>query len=94
MHRRALRYLREWKNRSTRKPLVIRGARQVGKSYLVRQFAQQEYKHLLYRQELYRESELHYWVREASTSGAEVDFVISQDPALPPKVRDTHGNWV
>lgn len=33
----ALEYLREWKNRLHRKPLVIRGARQVGKSYLVRE---------------------------------------------------------
>lgn len=33
-------YLRSWASRATRKPLIIRGARQVGKSTLVRQFAQ------------------------------------------------------
>ncbi|MEA3333892.1 MAG: ATP-binding protein [Pseudomonadota bacterium] len=38
--RTALQYLKTWKNRQSRKPLVIRGARQVGKSYLVRIFAQ------------------------------------------------------
>lgn len=32
-------HLREWANRDSRKPLVIRGARQVGKSTLVREFA-------------------------------------------------------
>ena len=39
MNRQALEYLKEWKTRQSRKPLVIRGARQVGKSYLIRQFA-------------------------------------------------------
>jgi predicted AAA+ superfamily ATPase len=33
--------LKEWKERSDRKPLIIRGARQVGKSYLVREFGKQ-----------------------------------------------------
>ncbi len=40
MKRVGLSYLGKWKEKKTRKPLVIRGARQVGKSYLVRQFAQ------------------------------------------------------
>ena len=47
MHRFALDYLRQWKRRASRKPLVVRGARQVGKSHLVRMFAQQEFQHLL-----------------------------------------------
>ncbi len=38
MYRKALDYLTEWKNRKNRKPLVIRGARQTGKSTLVRLF--------------------------------------------------------
>jgi len=33
-------YLSDWYEKSRRKPLVLRGARQVGKSTLVRQFAQ------------------------------------------------------
>ena len=39
MYRFALDYLQEWKEKGTRKPLVIRGARQVGKSFLVELFA-------------------------------------------------------
>jgi len=35
INRKALAYLEEWKTRSTRKPLVLRGARQVGKTKLV-----------------------------------------------------------
>lgn len=40
MYRFALDYLKRWQVSSTRKPLIIRGARQVGKSYLVRMFAE------------------------------------------------------
>jgi len=47
MYRQAEEYLKEWKTRPARKPLVIRGARQVGKSYLVRQFARSEFRNLL-----------------------------------------------
>jgi predicted AAA+ superfamily ATPase len=36
-------YLKEWKGRATRKPLVIRGARQVGKSFLVRSLADESF---------------------------------------------------
>jgi len=39
--RNALKYLAKWKDSGTRKPLVIRGARQVGKTTLVKEFAKQ-----------------------------------------------------
>ncbi len=39
IHRNALAYLKKWKNKSKRKPLVLRGARQVGKSTLVEMFS-------------------------------------------------------
>jgi len=40
IQRAAEKFLAEWFRKGTRKPLVLRGARQVGKSTLVRQFAQ------------------------------------------------------
>jgi predicted AAA+ superfamily ATPase len=43
MYRFALDYLSEWKQRKNRKPLVVRGARQVGKSYLVSMFAEKNF---------------------------------------------------
>ena len=43
MNRTAFAHLVEWKNREKRKPLVVRGARQVGKSYLVEDFANKEF---------------------------------------------------
>ncbi len=42
--RKAEKYLYEWKDSPDHKPLILRGARQVGKTTLVRQFAQ-SYKH-------------------------------------------------
>ena len=46
MYRSAERVLAQWFATPQRKPLVIRGARQVGKSTLVRQFAQSHHLHL------------------------------------------------
>ena len=40
LERTAEAYLYDWHRKERRKPLVIRGARQVGKSTLVRRFAQ------------------------------------------------------
>ena len=42
INRDCLSYLKEWCYRSKRKPLLIRGARQVGKTTLVRMFAEQQ----------------------------------------------------
>ena len=47
MYRKNLGYLKDWKDRVTRKPLVIRGARQVGKSFLVRLMAHEAFANLL-----------------------------------------------
>jgi len=47
MHRFAITYLHDWKQRPLRKPLVIRGARQVGKTELVRMFAARDFERLV-----------------------------------------------
>ena len=47
MYRTALAYLKTWKNKPSRKPLVLRGARQVGKSYLVRMLAAEIFDNLI-----------------------------------------------
>lgn len=47
MYRKQLDYLHDWKKRKNRKPLVIRGARQVGKTYLVREFGKESFKHYI-----------------------------------------------
>lgn len=48
MERFALKQLVEWKNREDRKPLILNGARQVGKTWLLQEFARTEYKKTAY----------------------------------------------
>lgn len=47
MYRKALLDIDEWKNRTDRKPLIIRGARQVGKTWLVREVARKHFENLI-----------------------------------------------
>lgn len=37
-----------WKNSSTRKPLILKGARQVGKTYILKQFGIENYTDMVY----------------------------------------------
>ncbi len=48
MERLILQQLIEWKNSKDRKPLILNGARQVGKTWLLREFAKREYKQEAY----------------------------------------------
>lgn len=43
MERLVLQQLKEWKERKDRKPLIVNGARQVGKTWALREFAKCEY---------------------------------------------------
>jgi len=47
MKREIIQYLKEWKNRKDRNPLIIRGARQVGKTYVIEEFAKTDFKNCL-----------------------------------------------
>ena len=38
----------EWKDSKYRKPLILKGARQVGKTWLLKEFAGQHYKNMAY----------------------------------------------
>ena len=38
----------EWKNSKDRKPLIIRGARQVGKTYILKEFGNEQYENVAY----------------------------------------------
>ena len=37
-----------WKNREDRKPLILLGARQVGKTYILKEFGQREFENVAY----------------------------------------------
>lgn len=47
LRRKAMDELREWKRLKTRQALLVTGARQVGKTFLIRQFAQENYESLV-----------------------------------------------
>lgn len=48
MYRKIMRYLEEWKNSPHRKPLILQGARQVGKTYSVLEFGRTQYENVAY----------------------------------------------
>jgi len=48
MYRNAMDDLHQWKNKKNKKPLIIRGARQVGKTWLMKKFGETAYKKTVY----------------------------------------------
>ena len=48
MERKIINKLIEWKNSKNRNPLIIHGARQVGKTYIIKQFGKEYYDNLIY----------------------------------------------
>ena len=48
MYRYAIEDLRNWKHKKNRKPLIIEGARQVGKTWIMKEFGRQEYQNIVY----------------------------------------------
>ena len=48
MYRYQIEKLIEWKNNISKKPLIIRGARQVGKTWLMKEFGKNNYKNFAY----------------------------------------------
>ncbi|MBX4420587.1 AAA family ATPase, partial [Mycobacterium tuberculosis] len=48
MQRHILAKLQTWYEKSTRKPLVIQGARQVGKTWLMKHFGEQHFAKVAY----------------------------------------------
>ncbi|MDE6713819.1 MAG: AAA family ATPase, partial [Lachnospiraceae bacterium] len=48
MQRNAIQDLKNWKSDEERKPMVLKGARQVGKTWLMREFGQYYYNSFVY----------------------------------------------
>lgn len=48
MNRTIMKDLVSWKNKSNRKPLILQGARQVGKTWIMKEFGRQNYKYVAY----------------------------------------------
>lgn len=48
MYRFAIEHLKQWKSSTNRKPLILEGAKQVGKTWLMQEFARTEYGTMVY----------------------------------------------
>lgn len=48
MERKMEAFLREWKKSSSRMPLIVHGARQIGKTYTILEFGKKQYTHVAY----------------------------------------------
>lgn len=48
MHRNIISQLKKWKDKERRKPLILAGARQVGKTYILKKFGEQEFANVAY----------------------------------------------
>lgn len=48
MYREKIKELIEWKNSKDRMPLIIRGARQVGKTWIMKEFGKENYEKVAY----------------------------------------------
>jgi predicted AAA+ superfamily ATPase len=74
-------FLIEWKKRPERKPLIVKGARQVGKTMSIRHFAQQHYKHVI---------EINFLLQSQFQGifedGYEVDSIIKNISLLNPRL--------
>ena len=94
-----------WKRSARRKPLILEGARQVGKTWLMREFAKTNYKSAVYarfdkdalteqyvHQQLLAESGLEpcYWSTEDSRT--EIDFVFAHGGEVFPLEVKSGGN--
>lgn len=48
MKRKIMNALLDWKSKSVRKPLIVHGARQVGKTYILKEFAKENFENFVY----------------------------------------------
>lgn len=78
--------LLEWKQRADRKPLIVKGARQIGKTESIRKFARENYEHVV---------EINFALQKKFRSifddGYEVESIIKSITFLDPSLRFVPG---
>lgn len=82
-------YLTDWKNRPDRKPLIIKGARQIGKTRSVEWFASQNYASVI---EINFIEQKKY--REIFNDGFEVNAILKNISLLNPELEFIPGNTI
>lgn len=79
-------YLSEWKRSDDRKPLVIKGVRQCGKTYIVRKFARDNYDEVVYMNFILEPDK-----KSAFSGNLDVETIILNLSALIPGSRFVSG---
>lgn len=82
-------YLTDWKNKPDRKPLIIKGARQIGKTRSVEWFAGQNYASVI---EINFIEQKKY--RDIFNDGFEVDAILKNISLLNPELKFIPGNTI
>ncbi len=80
-------FLKKWKERKDKKPLIIKGARQIGKTMSIECFAKENYKHVIAIN-----FALQKQYKEIFKDGYEVDDIIKNITFLNPKAKFVPGN--
>ena len=75
-------FLVDWKNNPDRKPLIIKGARQIGKTRSIGHFAEENYKNVIYIN--FVEQKKH---REIFNDGFEVETILKNITLLNPEIK-------
>ena len=78
--------LAEWKNSESKKPLVIKGIRQCGKTYIVQKFAKENYENVIYMNFILEPDK-----KSAFAGNIDVDTIILNLSALIPGSRFING---
>ena len=78
--------LAEWKNSEAKKPLVIKGIRQCGKTYIVQKFAKENYESVIYMNFILEPDK-----KTAFAGNIDVDTIILNLSALIPNSRFING---
>ena len=79
-------YLAEWKDSDNKKPLVIKGLRQCGKTYIVKKFAKDNYDNVVYMNFILEPDK-----KAAFAGNLDVDTIILSLSALIPNSRFVRG---
>ena len=77
----------EWKNSESKKPLVIKGIRQCGKTYIVQKFAEENYESVIYMNFILEPDK-----KSAFAGNIDVDTITLNLSALIPGSRFINGN--
>lgn len=80
-------YLEAWKARADHKPLIVKGARQIGKTVSIRQFAETHYKHIVEINFVFQQQ-----YHRIFDDGYEVDTILKNISLLNPSLVFEPGN--